>query len=718
MCGIWYNILDRKYLEESAALFGLKIFILIIDLLIFGLGIYYKKHIAIVSAGVFLFYFLWLFRKWKKINCRNNFTVRAKVTSDIILFFMIILTLRLYNVQVINKEKYRAVVEKQIQGVYNIKGNRGNIYDNAGRELAYNVNVYNVFVDPTRVAGNRRAMDAVKEIIDDTEIKKEYKKFMGEIKKDAQSGRRYKLFSKEVSERDNEKILKIKKKYKLINNEIFIQKESRRKYYKKELYQTIVGTVGFVGADSEMTGTVGIEKGYEDYLKGRTAKRKNIFAKNRSLMLPTAKEELALNLNGKSIYLTIDRDIQYILNDEMKKHYEFTQSEEAYAVIVDPNTGEILASSVFSKKKNSYRNPIFQNQIEPGSIFKPIVVAGALQDGYITKNSTFDVKDGRIQKYNHTIKEASKSTKGVLTLPQVLEKSSNVAMVLISDKFNNATMENYLENFGFYGRTGVDFPYEVKPYTTPSRRWDGLKKYTISFGQGIAVTPIQMAAAFSAIVNGGKLYKPYLVSKIVNEDGVVIRRNLPKVVGNPIDEKTSKLMREMLENVVEVGGGRQAKLEGYRIGGKTGTAQISGGKKGYIKDDYLTSFVGFFPADKPKYLGIIMFYKPQVSNEVRYGGLVAAPVFREVIKRITMNKSIESNDIAQIGTAVKQTRKDYVEKITTMPDLKGMSPRDVVNLFKNENIDIKIDGIGVVENQYPAPKESLENVKEIKIYLK
>ena len=696
----------------------LKIFILIIDLLIFGLGIYYKKHIAIVSACMFLFYFLWLFRKWKKINCRNNFTVRAKVTSDIILFFMIILTLRLYNVQVINKEKYRVVVEKQIQGVYNIKGNRGNIYDNAGRELAYNVNVYNVFVDPTRVAGNRRAMDAVKEIIDDTEIKKEYKKFINEIKEDAKKGRRYKLFSKEVSERDNEKILKIKKKYKLINNEIFIQKESRRKYYKKELYQTIVGTVGFVGANSEMTGTVGIEKGYEDYLKGRTAKRKNIFAKNRSLMLPTAKEELALNLNGKSICLTIDRDIQYILNDEMKKHYEFTQSEEAYAVIVDPNTGAILASSVFSKKKNSYRNPIFQNQIEPGSIFKPIVVAGALQDGYITKNSTFDIKDGRIQKYNHTIKEASKSTKGVLTLPQVLEKSSNVAMVLISDKFNNATMENYLENFGFYGRTGVDFPYEVKPYTTPSRRWDGLKKYTISFGQGIAVTPIQMAAAFSAIVNGGKLYKPYLVSKIVNEDGVVIRRNLPKVVGNPIDEKTSKLMREMLENVVEVGGGRQAKLEGYRIGGKTGTAQISGGKKGYIKDDYLTSFVGFFPADKPKYLGIIMFYKPQVSNEVRYGGLVAAPVFREVIKRITMNKSIESNDIAQIGTAVKQTRKDYVEKIITMPDLKGMSPRDVVNLFKNENIDIKIDGIGVVENQYPTPKESLENVKEIKIYLK
>lgn len=698
----------------------IKLLILIIDIACMGAGIYYKKHIAVIGAGVFLIYFLWIFRKWKQINTKNNFTLRAKAATDIVLFFIIVLSLRLYNIQVINNEKYRAYVEKQIQGTYDLKGNRGKILDSSGRELAYNINVYNVFVDPARVAGNRRAINAVKEIIDETEIRKDYKKFIAEVKKEGAAGRRYKVFSKEVSERDQEKILKIKKKYKLINNEIFLQKESRRRYYKKDVYQTIVGSVGFVGKDTEATGTVGIEKRYESYLKGKLIKRKNIFAKNRSLMLPTAKEELPLDLNGKNVYLTIDRDIQYILNDEMKKHYEFTNSEEAYAVIMNPNTGEILAASVFNKKKNSFRNPVFQNQLEPGSIFKPIIVAGALKDGYVNKNSTFDIKDGKIQKYNHTIKEASKSTKGVLTLEQVLEKSSNVSMVMISDRFDNKTMEKYLEDLGFYDRTGVDFPYEIKPYTTSSRKWDGLKKYTISFGQGIAVTPIQMAAAFSAIVNGGKLYQPYLVDRIENEEGVVIRRNLPKIKGNPIDEKTSAMMREMLENVVERGGGKQARLEGYRIGGKTGTAQISGGKSGYIKDDYLTSFVGFFPADKPKYLGLIMFYKPQVSNEVRYGGLVAAPVFKEVIKRITMNKSILSNDIAQIETQVKQNKKDYVKqnKITTMPDLTGKSLREVMNIFKNENIDIKIEGIGVVENQYPKPDETLENVEKIKIYLK
>ena len=699
----------------------IKLLILVIDLAIIGAGIYYKYHIAVAVGIVFFVYFIWIFRKWKHINCKNNFTVRARAINDIVLFLILILSLRLYNVQIINSEKYRTKVEKQIQGIYDIKGDRGKILDNSGHDLAYNINVYNVFVDPVRVAGNKKAADALKEIIDETLINKNYKKFMEEIKKEAAAGRRYKVLSKEVSERDQEKIVKIKKKYKVVNNEIFMQKESRRRYFKKELYQTIVGSVGFVGKDTSLTGTVGIEKEYESYLRGRKTKRKNVFAKNRNLMLPTAKEELTLDLNGKNVYLTIDRDIQYILNDEMKKHYEFTNSEEAYAIIMNPNTGEILATSVFNKKKNSYRNPIFQNQMEPGSIFKPIVVAGALKDGYINKYSTFDVKDGRIKKYNHTIKEASKSTKGVLTLEQVLEKSSNVSMVMISDKFDNKTMEKYLEDFGFYDKTGVDFPYEVKPYTTSSRKWDGLKKYTISFGQGIAVTPIQMAAAFSALVNGGKLYQPYLVDRIENEDGVIIRRNLPKIKGNPIDEKTSKLMREMLENVVERGGGKQAKLEGYRIGGKTGTAQISGGKAGYIKDDYLTSFVGFFPADKPKYLGIIMFYKPQVSNEVRYGGLVAAPVFREVIKRITMNKGILSNDITQIDKdkQVKQTKKIYVkDKTLVMPDLTGMSLREVMNLFKDENIDIKIEGIGVVQNQYPLPEENIENIKEIKIYLK
>lgn len=697
----------------------IKILILILNVSVIGAGIYYKNY-SIVSAGVFfLMYFLWVFYKWKRIKYKNESKRKVLGMNDIILFLIVILVIRLFEIQILNSNKYKNLVNKQIQGTYILTGKRGKIYDSTGKELGYNINIYNIFVDPQRIYKNEKAKKAIEEIIDTTEITKNKRKFLKEIEEDGENGRRYKLFSKAVSEDTYGKILEIKEKYSLIHNEIFVKKESRRKYYKKDLYKRVVGTVGFVGNNTYMSGTVGIEKKYEDYLKGRFVEKKSVFSKNRQVILPIAKEEIPLNLDGKDVYLTIDNDIQYILNDEMKKRYEETNSEEAYGMIMDPNTGRILATSIISKNKNSYKNQLFQSQVEPGSIFKPVVIAGALQDRYITKNSIFDVKDGKIQKYNHTIRESSRSTRGVLTLPKVLEKSSNVAMVMISDKFSDSTMEKYLREFGFYNKTHIDFPYEILPYNRKSKRWNGLTRNTISFGQGLVVTPIQMATAFSAIINGGILYKPYLVDKIVNESGEVIRRNLPEAVGNPIDKKTSKLMREMLEDVVEKGGGRQAKLEGYRIGGKTGTAQISAGKKGYIKDDVLTSFIGFFPADKPKYLGIIMFYKPQVDKNIRYGGVVAAPVFREVIKRITMNKGIESNYIERMNTKVKEKKVNIShEQIGIMPDLTGMSLRDVIILFRNMKVEIKPVGVGIVEKQEPEAEESLDGVKEIKIYLK
>lgn len=713
----------RNVLWESVTLFDLKIKILLLILNIAAIifGVYHKNYTFIVGGTLFLLYFLWVFRKWKLVKCRENFKKRALGMNDIILFFVLIVIFRLIDIQILNSYKYRKIVEKQIAGTYIASGKRGKIFDNTGKELGYNTNIYNIFIDPQRVYKNEKAIEAIKEIIDTTTINKDKRKFLKEAKEEGLAGRRYKLFSKAVNEKTYEQILEIKKKYGLINDEIFIKKESRRRYYKKDLYKQIVGAVGFVGKNTYMTGTMGIEREYESYLRGKIVQKKSVFSKNRRVVLPTAKEELPLDLNGKDVYLTIDDDIQYILNDEMKKHYQETNSQEAYGMIMDPNTGRILATAVFSKHKDSYKNPLFQSQMEPGSIFKPIVISSALHNGYITQKSTFDVKDGKIQKYNHIIRESSKSTRGVLTLPMVLEKSSNVAMVMISDKFSDEVMESYLDNFGFYRKTDIDFPYEILPFNRRSKRWNGLTKNTISFGQGIVVTPIQMATAFSAIVNGGTLYRPYLVDKIVSENGDVIRRNLPKVVGHPIDERTSKIMREMLENVVEIGGGRQAKLSGYRIGGKTGTAQISAGKKGYIKDDVLTSFVGFFPADKPKYVGVIMFYKPQVSKQVRYGGLVAAPVFREVVKRVTMNKGIESNNIQKMNiNKAKKDKKVNTPKneVVVMPDLTGKSLRDVIALFKNSKVKITPVGIGVVYKQKPEAEEQLEGVKEIKIYLK
>jgi len=695
-----------------------KILLLIINALLFFTALHFKNSFFAVSALVFFIYFLWLFHKWKKIKTTDNFKLKTLASTDIILFFILILGLRLIKIQIIDVDKYRKVVNEQIEGYYELKGKRGKILDRNGKELAYSLKTYNLYLDPKRIIKNPLSKKAIGEIFETFEINKNYNYFMKTVLKDGKNGRRYKNITKGLNENEKAKLDKILKKYKIYKNEIFIKENSVRKYYSTNNYQETIGRLGYSNKSGKYIGVFGLEKYYNSYLNEKKIIKKSIFAKNRKLILPMAKEEMNINLDGKSLFLTIDNDIQYILNDEMRKKFKETRSEEAYAIIINPNNGEILALSNLRKNMKVLRNGVFQNQLEPGSIFKPIVMSAALDDGFINKKSKFDIKDGKITKYNHTIKEASRSTKGVLTLKEILAKSSNVAMVMISDLFSNKKMEEYLINYGLYNKTNVDFPFEKKPYTTPSYKWDGLKKNTIAFGQGVAVTPIQMVTAFSAIVNGGTLYRPFLVRKIVDEDGVVIRRNVPKVTGHPISEETSAYMRELLENVVNNGGGKHAKLNGYRIGGKTGTAQISGGKSGYIKKDFLTSFVGVFPANKPEYVAFITFYKPEV--EKKYGGIVAAPVFKEVVKRITMKKEILSSQVEKIKINKKNFPSLIEQKkidIISMPNLKGLTAREAIILFESKDIDFDIKGTGLIEDFYPKEGTDLKDTKTIHLIL-
>ena len=303
-------------------------------------------------------------------------------------------------------------------------------------------------------------------------------------------------------------------------------------------------------------------------------------------------------------------------------------------------------------------------------------------------------------------------------------KSSNVGMVLISDYFTNALFEQYLKDFGLYDKTGVDFPNELKPYTLPYQEWDGLKKNNMAFGQGIAITPIQMITAFSAVVNGGTLYKPYLVEKITDGEGIVIRRNTPTVVRKVISEKVSESMRSILADTVDKGTGKRARIEGYAVGGKTGTAQLSGGKTGYIRNEYLSSFIGFFPADKPKYVIMAMFMRPQFEIQSnRFGGFVAAPVVGNVIRRIIKEEEGFAKDIEKINvnSETAGAHKSSLEAVNyedVMPDLEGMSPQEVLTVFKETDIDIEVVGTGLVVEQKPAAGDSLKDVKKVKIILK
>lgn len=699
----------------------LKLIALLATLIGFGLSIYYKIYLLTIFLFLLFFYFLYIFAKKKEYSKNTNFNQRSILASNIILFLVLLIVIRLVHIQIFNEDIYDEKVKNQIRRNDIFYGDRGDIYDSTGKSLAFNQNIYTLGVNPSAIHDRDRILEGIEKILDKIHTEKDKKRILRELEEGYKIGRRYKVVARNLSEKKREEIDKIAKEYHLTLNEIQFNRSIRRTYYKSEIYKNLIGFIGYTQkSNSEKVGVYGLEKEYEEYLKEISIKRQNIYTQNRKIKLPFSQDNIRTNLNGKNIHTNIDNDIQFILNEEVEKKFKDSESEEAYGMIMDPNNGKILATAYYTIYKNrALRNPLFQNQMEPGSIFKPIIVASALDAGLVKRDTKFDIGNGTIKKYKHTIKEASRNTKGILTTEEVLKKSSNVGMVMIGDKFTNEQYEEYLKRFGFYERTGIDFPGELKPYTTPYKKWDGLKKSTMSFGQGIVVTPVQMITAFSSLINGGILYKPYLVDKITDEEGVVIRRNLPSVRGRTISEDLSEDMRTMLEKVVSEGTAKRGEVLGYRVGGKTGTAQLST-KGGYLKENYLSSFIGFFPADKPRYTILVMFLKPKGETIYeKFGGATAAPVFGNIVRRISKSKNILSENISSISkvksfeNAPKEILKDVV-----MPDLTGMTPKDVIYIFRDTDIDVKIKGVGLVREQYPKAGDSLEEVKEIKIILK
>ena len=697
--------------------------------------VYNKSFFLLVTFWLLLIYVIFSLAVMKNWRKKELFGQRSSIMLIIILFFLIIYGLRLFTIQFILKFKYIDLMNKQLISVNKEVGQRGAIYDSNGKKLAFNKRLYTISINPSLLNDEKIHDDILKDItvIKDSGIISLSENIEEELLEMAKENVKYKRIARNIDDEQKKEIVdlianiereKVKGRAKYRSVLVF-ERSIDRKYYKSEEYEKLVGMVKETeDTNDEKLGISGLEKQYQNYLVERKRDITKLYGLNKKNTLALSKETLFSDLNGKNIHLTIDTDLNFILNDEMKTQFKNVNAYEAYGLIMDPNSGKILAVAAFSKDKELLRNNIFQSQYEPGSIFKPLIVAAAMNEGFITPNTQFNIGDGRIVKSKKTIRESSRSTRGVITTREVVMKSSNVGMVLISDYFTDSLFEEYLKNFGLYDKTGVDFPNELKPYTLPYEEWDGLKKNNMAFGQGIAITPIQMITAFSAVVNGGTLYKPYLVEKITDGEGIVIRRNTPTVVRKVLSEKVSESMRSILADTVDKGTGKRARIEGYLVGGKTGTAQLSGGKSGYIRNEYLSSFIGFFPADKPKYIIMAMFMRPQVEIQSnRFGGVVAAPVVGNVIRRIIKEEEGFAKDIEKINVnkEAEEAQKSSLEAVNyedVMPDLEGMSPQEVLTIFKETDIDIEVVGTGLVVEQKPAAGDSLKDVKKVKIILK
>ncbi len=675
------------------------------------------RYLAI-SLPLFI-YSMMAIRRSKKNEDLALFNQRIHIYWYICILLTLILAIRFFYIQVLNGSRYSTRAIKQANKVNKTVGSRGIIYDKNKNILAYDVNEYDFIINPIIVSRSRKLMNAIQKIDKDfidlsIDTSDDGLKKLSEAKR----GAGYKVVVKGMDEETKDSIVNYLSQNKIFLGSALQLKKRTKRGYKDSTLTPILGLVAETrNSNGKKIGIFGVERGYEKYLKGNTVKRRGMFTSSREMKLPTSADQVRITADGRNLYLTIDSFLQYILSDEVKRKFDETEAEEAIGIIMDPNTGKILASTAFAKNPKSLRNPIIQNQYEPGSTFKPIIVSSALNEGLVNQRDTFDVGDGKLKKYGHTIRESSRHTRGVITLSQVLEKSSNIGMVLISERMPDSIFEEYLRRFGFGSRTGVDLPGEISPYLTKSRKWDGLKKNTMAFGQGIAVTPLQLITGFSAIINGGTLYRPYVVDRVVDENDTTIMRNTPFKRERVISEDVAEEVKEILEKVVADGTGKNGRVAGFHIGGKTGTAQISG-PGGYIRNQYLASFIGFLPVDKPKYVILTMFLKPHGKTIYnRFGGAVAAPVFAKIASRIIKHDDLIPKDVDSLGQQKYLEDDNYLKVSEVMPDLRGKTAREVIRIFSNLNLKITIDGSGRVEKQVPKKGTSLSEIKEVKLYL-
>lgn len=397
--------------------------------------------------------------------------------------------------------------------------------------------------------------------------------------------------------------------------------------------------LGFVAKDEngQDRGYFGLEGFYDRQLRGKTGIAMQIHDALGHPILAQMNQSSG-KVDGRDLILHVDRTIQFLLDTELKKGIEAYGAVGGMAAVMDPKTGGILAMSAFPTydprsfqdySNDLYKNPFITDTYEPGSTFKPLVMASALDSNLITADTRCNICSAPVQIGEYQIRTWNNKYTENSTMTEVIQHSDNTGMVFVGRLLGLDRMLSYFEKFGIGDMTGIDLQGEVSPIIRPADQWYPIDAATATFGQGITVTPIELLTAFSAIANNGKRMEPHIVAAVQTPDGDKIEIK-PRVLSQPISPQAAKVMTEIMVNAVEKGDAKWAKPKGYRIAGKTGTAQIPV-EGHYDSTKTIASFVGFAPADDPKFLMLVVIDRPSTSI---YGSETAAPIFFSVAKKI------------------------------------------------------------------------------------
>ena len=627
--------------------------------------------------------------------------VRIKIVLLIVIFCFILIIGKVFYIQVIDYDKLNDLANSLWSRNLPIEADRGKIYDRNGVVLADNITTSSVVVIPNQIKNKEETAEKLSLALD-----AKYEEVFSRINKKSSIERLHPIGRRLNYERAD-------KIANLFLEGVYLVKESKR-YYP---YDTLLShVIGFVGIDNQ--GLSGLELMYDDYLTGEYGAIKYYSdAKGNRLKLSELYEEPQ---DGINMTLTIDYKIQAALERELDNAVSKYTPEHAIGLVMDPNTGEILAMASrpnyspsnyqdYTEEEINRNLPIWMTY-EPGSTFKIITLATALEEKLVDLEKDTYYDSGSINVEGARIKCWKSGGHGYQTYMQVVQNSCNPGFVTLGQKIGKETLFNYIEKFGFGKKTGIDLNGEATGIIFNLDKVGPVELATTSFGQGVSVTPIQQVTAVSAAINGGILYKPYIV-KTLNEPETnsVIKENKSTIVRKVISEDTSNKVRTALENVVSLGSGRNAYIEGYRVAGKTGTAQkVKDGK--YMVGNYITSFIGFMPADDPEV--VIYIAIDNAKGITQYGGTVAAPIARNVLLDI-----IDIMDIEPSEEGVQKEYNYYDKKYAKVPNVVGMSLKDAMKNLKQ--FKVEIEGTGdTIMYQSPVASTSLYEGSSIRLMTK
>lgn len=560
-----------------------------------------------------------------------------------------------------------------------VEAKRGMIYDRNGKELAVSVSTDSVYAIPAEIRNAEETAAKLAAILalDQNKLTEKLKKRQA-----------FTWIKRKI---DNEAAVAIKK---LNLPGIGLTQEGRRYYPNDNLASHLLG---FVGVDSQ--GLDGIEMTFDSYLKGRPGSIV-IEYDARGREIPYATHRFVPPTEGNNLYLTIDIVVQQIVERELDRVMKETQAKGATIIVMQPRTGEILAlanrpdynpNQFADFAPKLWRNTAVSNTYEPGSTFKIVTAAAAMGAGIVKADDRF-FDPGYIEVQGRNIHCWKNGGHGSQSFVEVVKNSCNVGFVNVGLRLGRDSFYKYLDAFGLGRPTDIDLPGEAKGIVIDSSKVKPINIATMAIGQSIAVTPIQLITAASAVANDGQLLRPQLVREVRDKNENTIRSFKPDFVKKILDSATDKELRGILEKVVEEGSGRNAGIEGYRIAGKTGTAQKVGAG-GYLPDKYIASFVGFVPADDPQVAMLVVIDEPV---GLYYGGQIAAPVFSSVMV-----------DVLEYLKVSKQTVKERAsdqEKHVLVPNLINYLTTDAEGELKKLGLSVRVEENGSrITDQIPKP---------------